>query len=274
MSHTQFLHVLRQYELGRVLHCFPKRPIDVACRTLEIGAGTGYQARYLSEQGYTVTAIDLESSAYREERVYPIIEYDGRRIPAPDASFQVVFSSNVLEHVRDISPFLDEMRRVMAPNAYAIHILPTPAWRFWTVLSHYAWLLKRFWRFFFPTSSMSTSSKDALFQGPDRSSVRYIVKSLFPQRHGERGNVFTELYFFSTFWWNRQFKACGYEVVDSAALGIFYTGSLAFGDILSISCRQRLAKVLGSACRVYVLRATDASTLDSYTDPQSTSTKP
>jgi SAM-dependent methyltransferase len=264
MSRTEFLHVLREYELERVLAYFPKDHSKAACKTLEIGAGTGYQARFLSQRGYPVTAIDIDSSVYREERVYLINEYDGRHIPAPDATFNVVFTSNVLEHVRNIAPFLDEMRRVMAPNAFAIHILPTPAWRFWTILSHYPWLLKRFWRFLFPRSSQFTDSAHPFPRQSRWAPLSFFIKTIFPQRHGERGNTLTELYFFSTSWWSKQFRAHGYEVVHSAPLGLFYTGALIFGDKLPIRCRQRLAGFLGSACRVYVIRADPDASSDSF----------
>ena len=55
----------------------------------------------------------------------------------------VVFSSNVLEHVAAIDAFLDETARVLKPEGRAIHILPTPAWRGWSMLTYYGWLAKR-----------------------------------------------------------------------------------------------------------------------------------
>ena len=250
MSHTDFLHILRRFELERVLTYFPQHDTG-QCNVLEVGAGTGYQARFLSAHGFPVTAVDIRSSAYREERVYPITEYDGRVIPSADASFRVVFSSNVLEHVRDIGPFLDELRRVMTSDGVAIHILPTPAWRFWTILTHYAWLVKRLCAFLMPRQKDENATAN-----PPRlpGYLRGTLGILFPLRHGERGVTVSEMYFYRRRWWLKQFEGHGYKVIETCAAGIFYTGSFVFGPKLSIARRQRLARILGSACRIYILR--------------------
>ena len=250
-SHTHFLHVLRKFELERVLPFLPppgrtEQPIAI----LEVGAGTGYQAKFLSEKGYAVTAIDINSSAYSAEQIYPIIEYDGRTIPASDAAFQVVFSSNVLEHVRDIGPFLVEMRRTMASGARAIHVLPTPAWRFWTMLTHYIWLGKRVYAMVARRQSESGGTRPVRIP----TTFRDLLGTLFPLRHGERGVTVTEMYFYSQAWWVKQFQRHGYEVLGTYPTGLFYTGSFAFGSAFPISWRRRAAGILGSACRIYVLQ--------------------
>ncbi len=102
---------------------------------LEIGAGTGAQARELSRRGFQITAIDLPTSNYAADRVHPILDYDGRTIPLPDRSVDIVFSSNVLEHVPDLARIHAEIRRVLRPGGYCIHVLPTHAWRFWTIVT-------------------------------------------------------------------------------------------------------------------------------------------
>ena len=68
---------------------------------------------------------------------FPIKDYDGRTIPLPDASVDVVFSSNVLEHVPDLSRMHAEIRRVLAPGGICIHVVPTHTWRLWTTLTSY-----------------------------------------------------------------------------------------------------------------------------------------
>jgi 2-polyprenyl-3-methyl-5-hydroxy-6-metoxy-1,4-benzoquinol methylase len=66
---------------------------------LEFGAGTGKQALELQRRGFRVTAIEMLTSNYAEHRVFPILDYDGATIPLADASVDVVYSSNVLEHI-------------------------------------------------------------------------------------------------------------------------------------------------------------------------------
>ena len=40
---------------------------------LEIGPGTGHQAKKLSENGYVVEAIDIEDSNYSDSRIWPAL---------------------------------------------------------------------------------------------------------------------------------------------------------------------------------------------------------
>ncbi|MBV9558646.1 MAG: class I SAM-dependent methyltransferase, partial [Pseudolabrys sp.] len=102
---------------------------------LEVGAGTGQQALYISQHGFKVDAIDVPNSNYSEARQFPITDYDGKRIPFPDGTFDIVFSSNVMEHVSDLSAMNAEIKRVLKPGGYCIHVMPTHRWRFWTFLS-------------------------------------------------------------------------------------------------------------------------------------------
>ena len=66
---------------------------------LEIGAGSGWQARELASRGYDVQAIDIAASTYSAENVFPIQQYNGEHLPFADASFDIIFSSNVLDRL-------------------------------------------------------------------------------------------------------------------------------------------------------------------------------
>jgi ubiquinone/menaquinone biosynthesis C-methylase UbiE len=119
------LDAIRGAELDTIASLFP-----IGVRILEIGAGTGKQALELQRRGFEVTAIEVADSNYAAHRVFPIKDYDGRTIPMGDGSVDLVFSSNVLEHVEDLSRMHAEIRRVLAPGGACIHVLPTHTWRF------------------------------------------------------------------------------------------------------------------------------------------------
>jgi SAM-dependent methyltransferase len=239
---NHYLHAVRDFELERVLEELPR-----AGRVVDLGAGTGRQAAQLQRRGYDVLALDVPGSAYADERVYSVIDYDGRTLPIPSATVDVVFSSNVLEHVRDLDNLLGEIGRVLAPGGISVHALPTPAWRWWTTFSHYGWLAKRCAALL---AGVERSGGSARSQRP----ARPIASTLFPERHGERGMTLTEPYYYSRRWWTATFAAHGFEVVKTYPAGLFYTGSMVFAERLSLSARAALARWLGSACRIYVLR--------------------
>jgi len=244
---NDYLHSVREYELGLVIAELPVAGlVQPAVRVLDIGAGTGHQSALLQARGYEVTAVDLPVSSYAAERVFPVIDYDGTRLPLPDASVDVVFSSNVLEHVSSIGPLLDECRRVLANGGLAVHVLPTPAWRWWTSFTHYPWLVAKVWR--------RLGGPPPKGKGGTAKPSRSWWTMLWPERHGERGTTLTEPHYFSERWWQAVFAEAGFRVDKSYPTGLFYTGNMLFAERLPISARRRLARWLGSSCRVYVMR--------------------
>jgi SAM-dependent methyltransferase len=236
------LHALRDAELQLAMQWFP----EGVARVLDIGAGTGHQAQRMSSLGYLVSAVDLPSSSYAADRIFEITDYDGVTLPLAHSSVDVVFSSNVLEHVTDIPALLAECIRVLAPGGIAIHILPTPAWRIWTTLGYYPWLLKRFF-------NLVQNGIDGAKLRPS-SPGRRLLRMLVPERHGERGNFLTETWHFSEWCWKRIFVAAGYQVIHTEPVHLAYTGNMLVGSGLSLSTRRRLANLFGSSCKMYVLR--------------------
>jgi ubiquinone/menaquinone biosynthesis C-methylase UbiE len=208
------LEAIRTRELETALNFLPPKG-----RVLEIGAGSGWQARLLSGRGYEVSAIDVPTSGYRENRVWEVVEYDGRIIPFADKTFDILFSSNVLEHIPHIDEFQQELRRVLKAEGVMVHVLPSTSWRFWTNLTH-------------------------------------VLKSWNPPKaHGEQAsNALMELYYFRRAWWVESFRKAGWNVVSEASSGLFYTGSSIMDSRLSVKTRSKLSHLLGSACNIFVVR--------------------
>lgn len=138
----QHLQYIREYELQQAVKFFPRKG-----KVLEIGAGSGWQAQRLTEYGYEVIAIDIPNSQYSQRRVFPVILYDGKSLPFSDNSFDIVFSSNVLEHISDPITLNKEFRRVLCKNGTAVHVVPTSFWRFWTILTHHIYISRLIFNF-------------------------------------------------------------------------------------------------------------------------------
>jgi SAM-dependent methyltransferase len=154
--------------------------------------------------------------------VWPVTDYDGRQIPFEDGTFDVVFSSNVLEHVPHVVEFQKEIHRVLKPDGVVVHVLPSSSWRVWTSMTH----LMKYWT--------------------------------LDRVHGEHaGNSFSEVYYFSRRWWTRIFRETGWRIVSRGSNELFYTGNSVVASRLSMDTRRKLARVLGASCNVFVLRKKD-----------------
>jgi SAM-dependent methyltransferase len=253
MFSYEYLDVLRAAEIEKVIPFFPP-----GARVLEIGAGTGKQALELRRRGFEVTAIEMADSSYASHRLFPIIDYDGRTIPLPDASVDVVFSSNVLEHVPDLTRMHAEIRRVLMTGGKCVHVLPTHGWRFWTTLAGYPDALV------YLLDGLPQLAPHGLPRTPELRrlgtawyrTARSVAGRCMPRRHGELGNVVSELWLFHPGWWRRNFRAHGFRVIHDEPVGLFYTGNMLLGRHLSLAQRRRLADLLGSACHLFELTAT------------------
>jgi SAM-dependent methyltransferase len=250
MFSYEHLDALRAAEIDKVVPFVP-----LGARILEVGAGTGKQSLELRRRGFDVTAIEIADSSYAAHRVFPIIDYDGATIPLPDASVDVVFSSNVLEHVSDLARMHSEIRRVLKADGQCIHVLPTHGWRFWTTLAGYPdavlylavgipQLVPRAW----PRPAELCRLGEAWYR-----TARTVAGRCLPRRHGERGNVVSEMWLFHPGWWRRNFEENGFAVVHDQPMGIFYTGNMLLGARLGFAERRRLASTLGSACHLFQL---------------------
>jgi SAM-dependent methyltransferase len=209
----------------------------------------------LAEDGFVVDSIDIPASEYAAQQEFPVQPYDGRNIPFPDDSFDVVFSSNVLEHVLDLPYLQAEMKRVLKPGGYCVHLMPTGAWRFWTNLGHYTELFQRLLGLA-PRLLPQGLSKSAL---SDVMSVLRLMANTADHyaivpRHGETGNALSEIVIFSSRRWKRHFASQLFTIDEATGVGLFYTGHMVLGPRLSLRSRQKVSKWLGSACTIYVVR--------------------
>ena len=239
------LEDLRGQELGAI-----KTYFSHGIRALEIGGGNGFQASLLIALDVDMKSIDVA----RAEGVYnffPVEIYDGHTIPFPDATFDVVFSSNVLEHIKDVNGMMIEIRRVLKVDGVAIHILPTPVWRFWTSLTHYVYLVMRVLGFRRPVGGGHVPS---LEKNMRRSGLWATAKRiLLAGPHGEYPSAISEFWYFSKIRWLEVFRRSDFKMVCGSPSEIFYTG-YTIAPVLSIGVRQKLAKILGSSTYIYVLR--------------------
>jgi SAM-dependent methyltransferase len=88
---------------------------------LDLGCGTGWDAAALRTSGARVIAVDIEEDLARtaKHRGTPSLAADGLRLPFGDATFDGVYSSNIVEHVPSVERLLDEIARVTKPGGWS-----------------------------------------------------------------------------------------------------------------------------------------------------------
>lgn len=89
-------------------------------RVLELGAGGGFFAAELNRRGFTnLTLSDFTATtlAALHERLPDalLVGADGARLPFRDDSFDVVISTDVIEHIPEAEEHVAEVARVLAP---------------------------------------------------------------------------------------------------------------------------------------------------------------
>jgi ubiquinone/menaquinone biosynthesis C-methylase UbiE len=98
-------------------------------RALDLGCGEGRFADLLIEAGAHVLAVDVAAEPLRRARARrPDLETRLIELPPPlpfeDASFDVVWAGEVIEHVADTPAWLSEVRRVLRSGGHLV--LTTP----------------------------------------------------------------------------------------------------------------------------------------------------
>jgi SAM-dependent methyltransferase len=248
MISKEYKENIRIYELDYLI-----KHIKGAKSLLELGAGAGWQAKKLSELGLDVKAIDVEQTTFRNIQVYDVEYYDGENIPIDDHSFDVVFSSNVLEHIPSIDVTLKELHRVLRNDGVAVHFLPNFNWRLWTTLTHFPNVLKRLVNHVFSNQNTSSDLNIESKYSKNDSGQKFL-NFLLPGRHGERGNVITEMYFFSRVFWRKKMTENDWQIESVYSIPLFHSGNYLLSDSVSIKFRNFLGRIIGGTTDVYVIK--------------------
>lgn len=122
---THWWFVGRRRLFGRELM---RAGLPVNARTLDVGTSTGSNLRLLRDAGFTnVTGLDMSPDAIRfcESKGFgPVRQGSVCAMPFPDASFDLVLATDIIEHVDDDALALTEVVRVLAPGGRVLITVP------------------------------------------------------------------------------------------------------------------------------------------------------
>lgn len=202
---------LREREIDAV---FRDVPDDTFNEALELGAGDGAQSRIIARYAKSVLCTDLNPERLAQEP-YPKVTYDicdAEKLPYESGRFDLIYSSNLLEHLAEPKLALLEMHRVLRDNGVMVHVIPN---RFWKLL-HLA--------LFYPNQmasmaeiALSRERRRNLGQIDERGNnlrrqqPSFIGRNLWPAVHGEHRSHWTEFVRMGGSYWERTFSQAGFQ---------------------------------------------------------------
>lgn len=122
------LHFMNPIRGNFILDLFKEYGISKAHKIIEIGCGGGILSEYIAKQEFHVTGVDISESAIETAKTHALlnnveVEYqigNTYQLNFPDNIFDVVMSSDFLEHVEDLDKAISEMSRILKPEGLFI----------------------------------------------------------------------------------------------------------------------------------------------------------
>jgi len=205
---------------------------------LEIGGGDGFLASLVAAHCRSFVTTDsyrprlADGSSLLPGGVRRLV-CDAARLPFADVSFDFIFSSSVLEHIRDRSAVYRELRRCLRPGGVMVHIMPSRTWKLLQLLFYYPHhlvggidlLLDAAGRALRPRALAGPASAQALdtnrWSDERRLTLRLILQNVVPQPHGEYPGNLSEWRGFGARAWEREFSAAGLTVQRVVLLPLY-----------------------------------------------------
>lgn len=248
-----WLHFIRHQETVSCLELLPDGPLKI----LEIGGGDGYIASLLSKNGYVVISTDI---APRYPASCHVQKMSADHLEFSKHTFDVIFSSNVLEHIKELQPVFKELKRVAKDDALFVFILPTPAWRlmssFWYIFRVLKIIFSKLFHYSLNWRHKAVSKDNSIHENQvkyKKASLYVKIKHIILHPHGEYPSFLHELYYFSPFRWKRLFIKSGFKIISHKRGPLFYSGEFVF-KFKFISLRRFVARNIFSAGHIYIMR--------------------
>lgn len=221
-NEKKWWELIRNGELLTALESFPK---EKNLEVLEIGGRDGYQAELISKKGFKVTSIDIKPIF---PQFYPVQKGDITKLDFHENSFDIIFSSNMLQEIHSIDEALLEMKRVLKKDGIIIHIVPSSWWTLITNFWHYCFIPKYLIKskkiqHIFNSELKKENNNKEISKDESKSSERNL-KRLFLHPLGANTSFMHEIVYFSEFYWKKLFIQNGFKIINKKNCPYYYSG--------------------------------------------------
>jgi SAM-dependent methyltransferase len=215
-------------------------------KLLEVGGGNGLLARKLADMGFVVTSIDPSPQTPLH---FPVEKGDCTNLPFEDDSFDVIFSSCVLEHIGDLDTAFFEMGRVLRKDGIMVHTVPTHYSMIYTMFTQpigylikIGLMLKYGFKFLAhvvtkitlparPENQTTQASAPSVFNKANlKLALTYAnpVRFFIPWPHGAAESCFAEIRNWKPEVWHSKFRQAGLNTIETISLPIVYSMHMVF----------------------------------------------
>lgn len=244
---------IRNAELREAMRYFPS---DKQIKILEVGGRFGYQAKIISDMGYDIVSIDIYP---QDPQHHPVQKGSINQLNFDSNTFDLIFSSNMLQEIDDIGKAFNEIKRVLKKNGLIIHIVPSSWWSLITNFWHYLLIPK-----YLANSSTAKQifnlddnrkSEEGRVKDKNVHSAQKNLKRLFLHPLGISPSFVHEIYYFSSFFWKKLFENYEFKIIYIKNCPYFYSAYGIF-KMRFLKIRKLLAKCCFPSCYCFVLKKT------------------
>lgn len=224
---------------------------------LEIGCGIGFQSSLIASISCKLIATDLY---YNDKLTHTLGINKAKDLLlltginnvhlvsccAQDLSFRnnyfdYIFSSSVLEHIKDKNKVLSEMKRVLKDDGYIIAIIPNFMLSIYAFFHLPLYIVKRSLQMIFDKIALLVFAKSAKEDNNNKAELRRFRDNHpsfpFPEPHGDYKTIVHEFFDYIPYKWEQLFKKNGFKIVSS------YTTCILPWSIFEVFSTQWAAKI-------------------------------
>ncbi len=222
------LHRTRAREIALI---FNKCPEKIFKTMLEIGAGDGFQSALLLTYTQKLVCTEYDEQKLQNKISDPAVSYkivDAENLPHyfKPKTFDVIFSSNVFEHLHQPEKVFKDMHAILANDGVCVHIMPSPFLKWTWLLLFYPnqviTLLEMLTQKGGAKSLRQVSKGDEvalkelradLGNNPKAAQRSWLKSQLWPTPHGAYPSHIAELRGYSRKRWTKVMHDAGFTVI-------------------------------------------------------------